>query len=124
MGTGFRKRSAPPKDSVALTSVQRLLARAVASVLVARDLFLDLRMAPGLARLVGKQVLLRHVGDVFAFGVLGEQMVERLILARADLGGNRVVPFLGVGELRVDVENDAAKRKQAMLHHRSDRESG
>ena len=29
--------------------------------------------------------------------VLGEQVVEGLVLARPDLGGNRLVPFLGVG---------------------------
>ena len=106
------------------SSVQRLLARAVAAVLVAPERFPDLRVAHRFARLVGKQVLLRHVGDVFAFGVLGEQVVKRLVLARTDLGGNRVVPFLGVGELRIDVEHDAAKRKQAVLHHRSDRKPG
>src|SRR5437764_624456 len=78
--------------------IQRLLARAVGAVLVAPEGLFHLRMAHGLAGLIGKQVLLRHVGDVFAFGVLGEQMVKWLVLARPDLGRNGVVPFLCVGE--------------------------
>ena len=37
-------------------------------------------MAHRLAGLVGQKVLLRDIGDVFGLGILGEQMIERLVL--------------------------------------------
>ena len=64
-------------------------------------------MTHRLAGRVGQQVLLRHIGDVLGFGVLGKQVVERLVLARPGVGRNSLIPLLGVVELRVDVENDA-----------------
>jgi hypothetical protein len=41
-------------------------------------------------------------------------MIEGLVLARPDFGGNGFIPFLGVGELRVDIVDDAPERKQPM----------
>src|SRR5581483_3558967 len=76
--------------------------------------FRDLRMPERLVRLVGKQVLLRDVGDIFAVGVFGEQVVEGLVLLRPDFLGDRQPPFLGIGEYRVDVEDHAAERKEAV----------
>src|SRR5580698_1743822 len=38
-------------------------------------------------------------------------MIERLILVRADLFGDRQPPFLGIVEFRIDVENHAPERK-------------
>ena len=75
-----------------------------------------------LARLVRKQVLLGDIGDVFGFRVLGEQMVERLVLARPHLGRDRLVPFLGIVELRIDIEDRAAERKQPVPDDLSDLE--
>jgi hypothetical protein len=43
-------------------------------------------------------------------------MVERLILRRAYLGRDRRIPFVGIGEDRVDVEYDAAERVKAVTH--------
>ena len=52
--------------------------------------------------------------------VLGEQVVERLILVRPHFGGDRLVPFFGVVEDRIDVEDHAAERKQPMPHDLAD----
>ena len=52
----------------------------------------------------------------------GEKMVERLILARPHIGGNSLVPFVGIGEFGIDVENDAAKREVPMPDLLADRE--
>ena len=69
----------------------------------------------GSAGRVRQQILLRDIGDVFGFRVLGEQMIERLILVRAQISRDRQPPFLGVVEDRIDVEDDAAERKDAVL---------
>jgi hypothetical protein len=71
-------------------------------------------MAHGLAGRIGQQVLFGNIGDVFGLRVLREQMVERLVLARANLRGDRLVPFLGIVEFRIDVEYDPAKRNLAL----------
>ena len=52
-----------------------------------------LRVADRLAAVVGHQVLLRDIGDVGVLVVLGQQMVERLVLARADFLGNGIPPL-------------------------------
>jgi hypothetical protein len=78
---------------------------------------LDHRMADRFFGGVGQQVLLGDISDVFALRVLGEQMVERLVLARAHLGRDRLPPFLGVVEYRIDVEHHAAERIEAVLDH-------
>src|SRR5207302_4621071 len=54
----------------------------------------------------------------------GEQVIERLVLVRAHLRGDRLIPFFGVVELRIDVEHDTAKRKHAVAHHLADLEFG
>ena len=71
----------------------------------------------------GKQVLLRDVGDVLRLRVLGEQMVVGLLLVRPDLLGDRQPPLLGVVELGIDVEDDAAERIEAVAHDLPHRES-
>ena len=44
-----------------------------------------LRMAQRLVGRVGHEVLLRHIGDVLGVGVLGEQMIEGLVLVGPDV---------------------------------------
>ena len=105
-------------------SVPLRRAHPVAAVLVALEGLLDLRMADGIAGGVGHEVLLRHIGDIFGFGVFSEEMVERLVLARTQLFGNRQPPFLGVGEHRIDVIDDAPEGVSAVLHHLPDPEFG
>ena len=77
-----------------------------------------------LAAFVRQQILLRDIGDVVRFLVLGEQMVIRLILGRPHIFRNREPPFLGIVEHRVDIENDAAKREQTMAHDLTNAEPG
>jgi hypothetical protein len=48
-------------------------------------------------------------------------MVKRLVLVRANLGGNRLVPFLGIAEERIDIEHYAAKRIDAVPHNLANR---
>ena len=73
---------------------------------------------------IGHQILLGHIGDVFGLRVLGEQMIERLVLVRPDLLRNRAIPFLGIGEGRIDVDDHAAKRIDAVADHLADLELG
>src|SRR5829696_2153072 len=51
-------------------------------------------------------------------------MVEGLVLPRPDLGRDRLPPFLGIVELRVDVEDDAPEREHPVLHHLAEGELG
>ena len=71
---------------------------------------------------VGQQVLLGDVGDVGAVLALGEQMIERLLLERADVLVDRQPPLLGFAELRVDVEDDSPERKGPVADHLADAE--
>src|SRR5687768_5102938 len=56
------------------------------------------RMIDRFAQLVGQQILLADIGNVARFLILGKKMVEGLVLGRTDLGGDRLVPFLAIGE--------------------------
>src|SRR3954451_4597867 len=76
--------------------IEQRIARAITAALVFLEHFGHLRVAHRFAGFVDQQVLLGDIGDVFAFRVFREQMIERLILARPRLGWNRLVPFLGV----------------------------
>ena len=49
-------------------------------------------------------------------------MVERLVLGRPDLLRDRLPPFFRVGKGRIDIENNAAKGKQAVFDHLPDSE--
>src|SRR5262245_3231454 len=91
--------------------------KAVGAVLANVEQLGDLRVAQRLARVVGEQILLRDVGDVLGLGVLGEQMVERLILLWPRLGRDREPPFLRVVEDWVDVEDETAEVVDPMAHY-------
>src|ERR1700688_4611095 len=41
-------------------------------------------------------------------------MIERLVLVTTDFRGDRLVPFVGIVEHRIDVEHDAAERIEAV----------
>ena len=62
----------------------------------------DRRMIDLAAILVGEQILLADVGDVARLGIFGEQMIEWLVLGRAQILGDRFVPFFAVGEFGID----------------------
>src|SRR4051812_10223017 len=76
--------------------IQRGIARPVAAGFVLDENLGDLRMPDRLAGIVGQKVLLRNIGDVFGLRVLGEQVIERLVLVRANVLRDRKPPFLGV----------------------------
>ena len=82
----------------------------------AHEHFVDLWIAAHrFARFVGQQVLLRDIGDILRFGVFREQMVERLVFRGPHLGGDLLPPFFRIGEDRIDIVNDAAKRINAVF---------
>src|SRR3569623_1406781 len=83
----------------------------------------DRRVVDRLVAVVGYQVLLADIGDVARLHIFGEQVIERLVLGRANTFGNRLIPFLAVREDRVDVEDDAAKIAHAVPHDNADREA-
>ena len=58
---------------------------------------------------VGKQVLLTDIGHIALLTIFGEQVIERLLAVWADFRRDRFVPFLAVGENRVDIEHYAAE---------------
>ena len=74
-------------------------------------------MIDRLSRVILDQVLFGDVGDVVALIVLGQQVVERLLLAGAAVLRNRGIPFVGIVEFRIDVENHPAKRVFAVADH-------
>ncbi len=98
-----------------------LTARAIPFAVEAFKHQLDIRVLDRLAARIGQEVLLGYIGHIGAVLVLGEEVVKRLILARPDFRGNGVPPFLGIGEFRVDVEDHAAKRKDAVPDNGADR---
>src|ERR1700738_3362687 len=63
-------------------SIQRWVAWAIAARFVLDENLGDLRVPDRLAGIVRQQILLGDVGDVFGFRILGEQMIERLVLVR------------------------------------------
>ena len=81
-------------------------------------------MAHRLAAVVGQQILLRDIGDIFRFLVFSEEMVIGLILVRADFFGDGFIPFFGIVELRINVENDAAEWINPVLDNLSNLEFG
>src|SRR5690606_39686414 len=52
--------------------------------------------------------------------VLGQQVVKRLVAVRAQILGNRLVPFLAIGEYGIDIEYHAAEVEQAVAHDVAD----
>ena len=70
------------------------------------------------------QVLLADIGDVARIPILGEQVIERLFAVRANFFRDRFVPFLAVGEDRVDIEHHSAKIEDPVAHHIADPEPG
>ena len=81
-------------------------------------------MVDRVALVVGDEVLLADVGDVARLGILGHQMVEGLVLRRAHMLGDRVIPFVAVREFGIDVEDHPAKIEQAMPHDVADSVAG
>jgi hypothetical protein len=47
-------------------------------------------------------------------------MIKWLVLVWPYFRRDRLVPFFGIAEDRIDIENDAAERKQPVPHHLAD----
>ena len=94
----------------------------LAALVVAVEIVAHLGVAHGIAALVNQQVLFGDIGNIFRLSVFSQQVIEGLVLAGADLGGNRIPPFFGVVEYRVDVKNDAAERKYPVTDNLADPE--
>lgn len=77
----------------------------------------NLRVAQGQARLIGQQILLRDVRDIFGLIIFCEQVIEWLILSWTPPFRNGRPPFLGRIEHGIHVEDDAPKRVMAVAHH-------
>ena len=72
--------------------------------------------------LVRHQVSFRDIGDIVRLLVLCEEVVIGLVLGRAKMFRDRLIPFIGIGEDRVDIEDDAAKLEQPVLDDLADLE--
>ena len=77
----------------------------------------QVRVANRLARIIGHEVLFRHIGDVVGLIVFGQQVVERLFLARARLFRNGIVTFLSISKLRNYIKNDPSEGVLSVLYH-------
>src|SRR3546814_16179080 len=73
-------------------------------------------MVDRLLAVVRDQILLADIGDIAAFAIFGEQVVEGLVLVRPDLLGNGLVPFFGIGEDRIYIDHPAPKTEEAALN--------
>ena len=71
---------------------------------------------------VKDQILLANIGGVVAVGVFGQQVIKGLVFVRPQLGRDLFVPFLGIVELRIDIDNHAAKWVHAMTNDRTNTE--
>lgn len=77
-----------------------------------------------LRRLVSLQILLAHISDIASFAIVGEKMVKWLIPWGARSLGDRFVPFLAIGENRIDIEDYAPKTEQTVADRVSDTKTG
>ena len=105
-------------------SVAPLRAVAVAAVLKPSNMSGIAGCSTGPAGFVAEQVLLADIGDVARFRILGEQVVIGLVLGRTQVLRYRLVPFLAVGEDRIDVEDHAAEIEQPVAYDLANREAG
>ena len=85
---------------------------------------IDAGMIDRTADAVTHQILLADIGDISRIVVLGEKMVKRLVACRSDFGRDRLIPFLAIGEDRIDIEDDAAKIEHAVADDISYAEAG
>ncbi len=74
-------------------------------------------MADRLAGIVGDKVLFRHISHIIALVVFRQKVVKRLILVRAHLFGDGLVPVLGIGKHGVHIENHPAEGMFPVAHN-------
>ena len=83
-----------------------------------------LRMSYWLLAFVGEQVLFGNIGHIGRLSVLGQQVIERLVLVWANLFGDRQPIGFGVGKNRIDVENHSPEGENPVFDHLTDGEFG
>ena len=81
-------------------------------------------MIDRLVAIVGQQIALADIGDVTRIAVFREQVIKGLILARAQILRDLIVPFLGIGEDGIDIEHDPTEIEHPVPHDVADREIG
>jgi len=80
----------------------------------------QIRVVHGFSRIIGDQVLLRHISHVVALIVFRQEMVKRLFLTRTAVLWDRSIPFICVGKFRIDIKNHTAKRMFAVANNLSE----
>src|SRR5690606_13976996 len=63
-------------------------------------------------------------GHVARFAIVREKVVEGLVARGAGRLWNGLIPFLAIGEDRIDIEHHAAETQQAMAYLLADAEAG
>ena len=116
--------SEPAGDSTCLeiTLVPVLAPQRIAAISIALEDARDGRMINRLVALVGLQILLADISDIAALTIFGEQMIEGLVLRRSHPFGDRLIPFVGIGEDGIDIEDHAPKTEQPVPYHLTDAE--
>ena len=110
MALSFPRRGVQaPTQSVASRYSVHLNMKFVLTVLKRIKEITDFGMAHRRARIISDQILLGHIGDVVAFVVFGKKVIERLVLARAAVLRNGLIPLFGIAKLGVDIKDDTAK---------------
>ena len=82
----------------------------------------DIGMPDGAVLAIGQQILLAYIGGVIAIGIFGQQMIKRLVFFWPCFGRDRIIPFFGIVEFGINIDNDAAKRIQPVPYNRANAE--
>jgi hypothetical protein len=96
----------------------------IATVTILPKHCLDLGMVDRAFIIVTHQILLADIGNIGRLTIFGKKVVKRLILARAHFLGDRLIPFIGIVEDRVDIKHDTAKIKKAVADNRTNTKIG
>src|SRR5690625_6099203 len=102
---------APMAFTRAATSMTLRAVEQVMHPIIFSEIIADIGMIDRHAALIRDQILLRDIGHVIGRLVLGEEMIEGLILARAHLLGDGMPPLLGIREFGVDIVDDTPGRR-------------
>lgn len=90
--------------------------QAVASAGKVREQLGNVRVIDRSTIAIAHEILLADIGNIGAFLVLGQQVVERLVPVRTNIFGDGFVPFLAVGKHGIDIEYDTAKPEKPVTH--------
>ena len=63
------------------------------------------------------QVLFRDIGDVLLITAYGEQVIKGLVLTGPDMFRNRLIPFVSMIELGINVKDDAPEIIMPMFYN-------